>query len=129
MIPRDEKRTSLLGYGLHVTDLSEAELKLAIEYAKQYKRLSSYDTFALAIAKIRSWALLTGDKPLRNAATNENVECHGLIWIYDEIHRLKKLNKEKYREVLRELIAYAQEGKIRLPIDELEKRLKMLDEE
>ena len=49
-----------------MTDLSDAEMKLAEEYSKKYKRLSVYDTFALAIAKKRSWTLLTGDQPLRN---------------------------------------------------------------
>ena len=128
LIPADDKRTVLEEYGLHLTDLSDDEMELAMEYSAKYKKLSRYDTFALAIAKIRSWALLTGDQPLRKAATHEKVECHGVIWVYDELHRLNKISNENYKEALEALIESVQEGRSRLPIDELIKRLTHIDE-
>lgn len=129
LLPTDEKRKILEKQGLLVTDLSDDEMKLAMEYSEKYKRLSVYDTFALAIAKNRAWTLLTGDQPLRKAAAHESVECHGLIWIYDELHRLSKLSNEILSEALQALIESVQEGRSRLPIEELTKRLNSLDEQ
>ena len=123
LIPADEQRKILDQYGLLMTDLSDDEQKQAMEYAVKYKKLSRYDTFALAIAKCRSWILMTGDKPLRNAALSDNVECHGLIWIYDELWRLKKISTETYKEAIQSLITAVQQGKSRLPIEELMNRL------
>lgn len=128
LIPSDEKRRVLEEYGLLMTDLSDEEMDQAMEYAAKYKKLSRYDTFALAIAKCRSWILLTGDKPLRNAAMNENVEYHGLIWVYDELRRLEKISTEGYAEALQALMISVHEGHSRLPVDELVKRLEALKE-
>ena len=126
LIPSDKKRRILEEYGLLTTDLTDDEMKLAGKYVEKYRKLSHYDTFALAIAKSRSWILLTGDKSLRNAALSEKVECHGIIWIYDELHRLEKISSEDYVEVLQALMTSVQEGRCRLPIAELVKRLEDL---
>lgn len=126
LISGDENRAVLEKYGLLVTDLSDDEMEQAIMYSAKYRRLSRYDTFALAIAKERSWILLTGDKPLRNAALNEKIECHGLLWIYDELYRLEKISGEAYTEALNALLVSVQKGRSRFPIDELMKRLKRL---
>lgn len=53
----------LVNYGLMQTDIKDEELSLALEYQETYKKLSTYDSFALALAKNRDWILLTGDKP------------------------------------------------------------------
>ena len=127
LIPSDERRTVLKKYGLLITDLKDDEMRQAMEYANKYRRLSIYDCFALAIAKCRSWILMTGDKPLRNAAQTENVECHGLLWIYDELHRLNKISAEIYKEAMEALVISVQEGKSRLPMDEIMKRLNALE--
>ena len=127
LIPADERRAVLEDYGLLVTDLTDEEMEQANEFAAKYKRLSRYDTFALSIAKRRSWVLLTGDRPLRNAALNENVECHGLLWIYDELYRLERISCARSIEALQALLISVQEGRSRLPIDELMKRLKGLE--
>ena len=70
---------------------------------------------------------MTGDKPLRNAAQTENVECHGLLWIYDELHRLNKISAEIYKEAMEALVISVQEGKSRLPMYEIMKRLNALE--
>jgi len=41
------------------------------------------DSFGLALAKERTWVLLTGDGQLRKLAVEENVECRGLLWLLD----------------------------------------------
>ena len=49
--------------------------------------LSVPDSFALALAKERAWTLLTGDGDLRDLATGENVDCHGVLWLLDRMER------------------------------------------
>jgi len=88
-----------------------------------YRKLTMYDAFALSIAKTRNWILLTGDKPLREAAENENVEYHGLIWIYDELRYALKISTEEYHTAIIDLINAVENGNTRLPLDELRKRL------
>lgn len=72
--------------GLVEIELTDEELLLVLEYQRKnaYPRLSTYDLFALAIAKNRKIMLLTGDGPLRKAAEEENVVHHGLLWIIVE---------------------------------------------
>ena len=75
--------------GLVETDLNEEELKFVLHCQSwnAYPRLSTYDLFALSIAKKRNILLLTGDGPLRKAAAEEGVPHHGLLWIIAELAR------------------------------------------
>lgn len=110
-------------YGLMQTDINNEELLLALKYRNKYKGLSIYDSFALAVAKSREWILLSGDMPLRKAAKLEDVECHGVIWVYDELLRLEKITSAEYNLAMEALITAVNVGKCRLPIPELKRRL------
>ena len=111
---------------LHVTSVNKEELALINRLSTEYQNLSFYDLVALAIAIKRKWILLTGDGLLRNTAINENIECHGSIWIYDELLKEKKITKECYIQCLAKLLELVNLGKRRLPIEELTKRIKQL---
>ncbi len=116
-------REMLSRCGLRLTGISEAEFELAALYREKYGRISLYDAIALAIAKTRAWILLTGDKPLRIAAERERVDCHGVIWIYDELRRQNKISASAFSEAIRALKMAVEEGKCRLPLHELDRRL------
>jgi predicted nucleic acid-binding protein len=73
----------LLALGLRVEEVSEAGVGNALRYRQQRSVLSVPDSFALALAKEREWFLLTGDSQLRELATDEHVECHGVLWLLD----------------------------------------------
>ena len=124
LVKSDELREQLLENGLRLAEITNEEFAMAQSYRTSYRKLSLYDTFALAIAKTRSWVLLTGDKPLRNAAESEGVENHGVIWIYDELLRQEKMDKERYHEAMQALLIAVLEGKCRLPVQELIQRMK-----
>lgn len=124
LIQSDELKAALLAHGLRLTELTDEEFTLASHYRTLYRRLSLYDTFALSIAKCRSWILLTGDRPLRLAAESENVEVHGVIWIYDELLRQDRISSDEYHDEMFELRDAVREGRCRLPLAELEKRIK-----
>ena len=104
------------------TALLEHGLQLALFYQQKHSRLSVHDSFALAIAKYRGWILLTGDKPLTKAAKEEGVECHGTIWVYDQLVAAGKITPEEKRIAMDGLIELVLAGKRRLPLDELRKR-------
>lgn len=112
----------LTSYGLQQTELSNEEYLLAVKLKERYTRLSSYDTFALAIAKLRGIILLSGDGALRKAAIKEEVEVHGTIWIVDRLLEEGRIPDSDYRSILQELLNHS--GKDRfLPSAEIKKRL------
>ena len=65
--------------------------------------------------------LLTGDKRLRNAAKEELVEVIGTLGILDRLYEFQLITLQEYNECLENL--KKQNGKIRLPIMEIETRL------
>ena len=121
MYPSD-LRSSLLNYGLQRTELLEEEYILAVNYTEKYPHISSYDAFALAIAKHRGIILLSGDGALRKAAQAEGVEVHGTIWVVDLLKEQRKIEREEYREILQALADHCGKG-VFLPLDELRRRL------
>ena len=108
---------------LQVTSVNNEELALVNKLTIKYQNLSFYDLVALAIAIKREWVLLTGDGLLRNAAVNEKIECHGSIWIYDQLIRGKKISESCYNQCLLKLLDLVKQGKRRLPLEELVKRI------
>ena len=118
-------RLDLLNLGLQITAATDEEFMEAMALQTRYKELSLYDGFALAIAKMRGWTLLTGDMPLRRAAVKEKVEVHGTIWVYDQLKKQGKMSEDEYAGAIDELITAVKNGRCRLPMTELEKRKKI----
>jgi predicted nucleic acid-binding protein len=115
-------RNDLLHWGIQIANITDQEYNDALIFQARYPSLSLYDAFALAIAKLRGWTLLTGDKPLRKAANKEGVVVYGTIWIYDQLKNLGKISEDDYDSAIADLITAVQNGRCRLPLDELFKR-------
>ena len=78
----------LLELGLEVRSLSGKTLLATHQYHTTHRRMVSLvDCAALALARSEGLVLLTGDKKLRNLAEQENVTCHGVLWVFDPILR------------------------------------------
>lgn len=108
--------------GLIGVDISIEEFILANSFGPKYPRLSIQDQIALAIAKERNITLLTGDKALRNAAWQENVNVIGTIGILDKLVNEKYIDRNEYIFCLKSLLKH--NGiEVRLPIGEINKRL------
>ena len=123
-INKSEEINKIVNSGcLQVTSVNNEELALVNKLTIKYQNLSFYDLVALAIAIKREWVLLTGDGLLRNAAVNEKIECHGSIWIYDQLIRGKKISESCYNQCLLKLLDLVKQGKRRLPLEELVKRI------
>lgn len=113
----------LKSLGLQATELSEDEFFLAAQYISAHVKLSKYDSIALAIAKTRGITLLTGDGPLRKVAKAESVKVMGTIGVLDKLYEQEKLGLDEYTSCLETLLKH-NGGKVRLPEEELLKRLK-----
>jgi predicted nucleic acid-binding protein len=107
-------------WGLRVEELSEAGVRNALRYRKARASLSVPDSFALALAKERDWLLLTGDNVLRDLAARENVECHGVLWVFDLPERAGAPGPKILHEGLSRLALHP---RCRLPTREIAIRL------
>lgn len=116
----------LLRYGLQSTVITQEEFDYALLVIQEAPKLSVYDCFALAIAKMRGYVLLTGHSRLRKKAIEKGVEVHGTLWVFDELKRDGIVTAEEYRWYMKELLRRTQENDgVRLPVNELKKRIFM----
>jgi len=114
----------LVELGLRVEELDEDGVKLALSYRQRASKLSLPDTFALALAKSAGFVLLTGDALLRELATAENVECHGVLWVLDQLFS-EGVVQPQY--LYTGLSAIARHPRCRLPRDEIASRLALFE--
>ena len=116
--------TDLKKLGLVGVEITTDEFYYAEELASRYRKLTGYDRTALAIAKCRGIILLTGDNALRKAAIKENVQVLGTIGLLDRLYEGTFINATEYRNCLEDLLEHRER---RLPLDELQKRIDMLE--
>ena len=110
----------LLQRGLRVETLDGAGVTLALKYRRASPALSLPDSFALALAKVNTWTLLTGDAELRRLAESECVACHGLLWLLDRILEESAANRYELHAGLQAISVHP---RCRLPKAEIRKRL------
>jgi len=110
----------LVELGLRIEELSKDGVAAALRYRSQRVFLSIPDSFALALAKERDWPLLTGDSELRDLATGENVECHGVLWLLD---RMEQAGVPGLQTLYDGLTSLAGHPRCRLPRREITLRL------
>ena len=110
----------LLVQGLTVVQSNNAISALATTYSRNTKALSAPDAFAIALAKSHGWVLLAGDGALRNVAENNDVECHGVLWVFDKLHEAAILTGQALHE---SLTTISEHNRCRLPRVEIQRRL------
>lgn len=114
---------ALLELGLRVESLVEAEVVSAAAARRRCNKLSVVDTFALALAQGRGWMLLAGDALLRAEAIVQKVECHGCLWVIDEIERAANVDPLHLAHCLTRLVEHP---RCRLPRKEVDRRVNRL---
>ena len=112
----------LLRLGLTIEVLDGNGVGLAQAYRRSRRSLSFPDSLALALAKTRSWTLLSGDGELRTMAAKERVDCHGVLWLTD---RILEHDPTAAGELCRGLLAIRDHPRCRLPKAEITKRLQI----
>jgi len=110
----------LIRLGLIIEQLDGDGVSLALAYRKRAPALSLPDCFALALAQIHSWILLSGDSALGQLATEVAVEYHGVLWLLDQMF---EANVVSIRELYDGLTAISQHPRCRLPKAEIRRRL------
>ncbi|WP_353572919.1 PIN domain-containing protein [Candidatus Albibeggiatoa sp. nov. BB20] len=81
----EQSHRHLLERGLKLSELTPQSIEYAIELNARYNDPSINDCFALVLAVQEKCPLLTGDKALRNAAKNENVDVKGTLWLVEQM--------------------------------------------
>jgi predicted nucleic acid-binding protein len=110
----------LITLGLRVEELTPAEVSRAVTARRQRAALSVPDAFAFALARERIWTLLTGDGDLRSLALAENVDTHGVLWIFDEFHTSGVVERPRLHAALTTISSHP---RCRLPGAEVATRL------
>lgn len=78
-----ERHGRLPGLGLRVVH-QPADAVAEVERLRQrYRRTSINDLFALVLARRLGCVLLSGDRALREAAAQEQIEIRGTLWLID----------------------------------------------
>jgi len=106
--------------GLRVAELDGDGVSLALGYLRKRRALSLPDSFALALAKRNAWTLLSGDQELRELAEEEEVRCHGVLWLLDQVFEHRVIEPDDLRDALERIAAHP---RCRLPKSEISKRL------
>lgn len=110
----------LMRLGLAVEELDGDAVTCALAYRQRVRALSLPDCFALALARTRSWILLSGDRALRLLAEHEGVECHGVLWVIDEMHTAAAASVQELYDGLAKI---SRHPRCRLPKLEIRRRL------
>ena len=113
---------ALIELGLGVEELDGEGVALALSYRRRRRSLSLPDSFALALAKTKSWTLLSGDGGLRELAAEERIPCHGVLWLIDQMFKEGVEDGNKLRVGLRAIAAHP---RCRLPKAEIHKRVRL----
>ena len=106
--------------GLRVLSLDGDGVMCALNYRQRHSALSLPDCFALTLAAQQKWTLLTGDAKLRTLAKAEHVDCHGVLWLLDE---MLEAAAASVGELHGGLTAISEHPRCRLPKAEVQKRL------
>jgi predicted nucleic acid-binding protein len=111
------QKKSLIHSGLKVMDLPSERVLRAQEVLRQIPQLSVHDGFAFALAESNPGCiLLTGDSKLRTLATQHAMEVHGVLWVLDEIYRVRLVSAATLLDALR---TFSADPTVRLPRREL----------
>ena len=110
----------LIRFGLSVEELDGNGVKRAIAYQRREPALSLADCFALTLAITRAWVLLSGDRTLRQLAAEETVECHGVLWLLDQMANASVVSIPQLHAGL---TAISKHTRCRLPKVEVRRRL------
>jgi len=108
--------------GLGVEPINaEAMSAVIVLHAEVESKITIEDASALYIAEKRQAILLTGDKGLRQYATERGLEVHGLLWVFDSLVARGGIIPSVAAERLEWL---ASQGTCRLPKQECSQRIK-----
>jgi hypothetical protein len=75
----------LPGLGLKVLPQPPEAVGYVEQLRSRFKRQSSNDLFALALARTLNGALLAGDCAMSEVARAERIKVHGMVWLMEQL--------------------------------------------
>lgn len=112
----------LIALGLHIHVLPGDVIATVGPLRIAHPRLSANDLFAMVLARHLNCPLLTGDRHLREAATVQNLQIYGTLWLMAEMFRNGILNAHQVEEAY----ALMRAARRRLPWDDVELQLQQM---
>ena len=116
-------RQDLLDLGLQVEALDPDGVAKAVSYQSRRPALSLVDSFALALASLRGWELLTEDRGMRSFAQSEGIPHHDVLWVIDHMSAARILPAA---QVIVALEAMRDDPRCPVPNHELALRIRRL---
>jgi predicted nucleic acid-binding protein len=90
-----EHHEHLIEKGLLLAELTSESMIHSFELVDRYRKTGRMDCLTMALAKQEACVLLTGDKELRLAAEQEQIEVHGTIWLVEQLLLNQLLSHEE----------------------------------
>ena len=97
-------RQYLLSLGLRVESLDSNGVRLAISYQSERRALSLVDSFALALASLRGWMILTEDRLMRRVAQCKGIVHRDTLWVIDNMLDADILSPDETLTVLKAML-------------------------
>jgi hypothetical protein len=107
-----------------VAILDGQEVERAQAIVASAPALSLIDGFALVVAEKNSGCiLLTGDKRMRLQAESSQIECHGVLWVVEELFTT---DGNHAKSLLSALQAWVADPFVHLPNDEIKRLIDLI---
>ena len=106
--------------GMQIADLEPGQVSEIYELLREHRGLSYRDLAAFVLARDTQSILVTGDGHLRTMAGENDIECHGTLWILDALVDAGILTGPRAADALRTM----QANNRRLPKTECDARIR-----
>lgn len=70
---------------LEIETLHPTDIQLLDQPPIVIAKLSKPDLSSYLLARSKGWMLLTGDRKLRERAEEIGIQCHGVLWIFEQL--------------------------------------------
>jgi hypothetical protein len=104
---------------LLIDTFSFEEVAQIASFAQKHRALSFEDCSLIVAGRRHNALVITGDRKLRSVIESEQLEVHGILWLFDRMVNEAAIDKCMASEKLRELMRMNS----RLPVDEMEERI------
>jgi len=96
----------LVELGMQVRVLTGEQVREAQRLRGLERRISIHDSYALSLAKSEAAILLAGDAAMRRLAEAEEVRCHGVLWVFDQMEERRVVTAAALHEGLTRVVAH-----------------------
>lgn len=104
---------------LAIDSFAAEEVGQIVSYAQKHRALSFEDCSLIVAGRRHNALVITGDRKLRTVIESEQLEVHGILWLFDRMVDDSAITTHLAAVKLQELRAMNH----RLPVDEIEARI------